>query len=225
MLTCLWSSTVPAAGAPPTLVLPDGCADLIWRTNGEAFIAGPDTGPVVSRLPPGTVLVGARFGPETAGAEFGIGLDELRDQRVSLAAVMPRVACQLRGVRQPAAAVKELTEIAGQLAITRPPDPLVREAARRLADPRVRVEALAGQLGLSDRQLRRRCQAAAGYGPKTLQRVLRFRRFVARVDGGARDLARIAQEAGYADQAHLTRECAQLAGLSPTVLARARTVS
>ncbi len=39
---------------------------------------------------------------------------------------------------------------------------------------------------------------------------------------GAGDLAVIAAEAGYADQAHLTRECGQLAGLTPAALARQR---
>jgi hypothetical protein len=45
------------------------------------------------------------------------------------------------------------------------------------------------------------------YGPKTLQRVLRFRRFVSRIDAcpDILDLATLAAEAGYADQAHLTR--------------------
>jgi AraC-like DNA-binding protein len=77
--------------------------------------------------------------------------------------------------------------------------------------------------------LRRRCQDAVGYGPKTLQRVLRFRRFVAQIDAaagnpraGAGDLATIAARAGYADQAHLTRECRRLAGLTPAALARQR---
>ena len=32
------------------------------------------------------------------------------------------------------------------------------------------------------------------------------------------DLARLAFEAGYADQAHLTRECSRLAGLPPAAL-------
>jgi methylphosphotriester-DNA--protein-cysteine methyltransferase len=76
--------------------------------------------------------------------------------------------------------------------------------------------------------LRRRCQAVVGYGPKTLQRVLRFRRFVSRIDAGppagraAHDLAALAADAGYADQAHLTRECRALAGLTPAALARQR---
>jgi AraC-like DNA-binding protein len=37
-------------------------------------------------------------------------------------------------------------------------------------------------------------------------------------DGGRPDLARLALEAGYADQAHLTRECSRLAGLPPAAL-------
>ena len=81
-----------------------------------------------------------------------------------------------------------------------------------------------------------------GYGPATLRRVLRFRRFVswadagqgtgaAQADGAAGgggdlpdrgDLAGVAFELGYADQAHLTRECARLAGLTPAALVAAR---
>jgi AraC-like DNA-binding protein len=57
-----------------------------------------------------------------------------------------------------------------------------------------------------------------------LHRVLRFRRFLARVDAsrGAADLADVAALAGYADQAHLTRESTSLAGLPPAALARVR---
>ncbi len=41
---------------------------------------------------------------------------------------------------------------------------------------------------------------------------------------GRLDLAAIAAEAGYADQAHLTRECGKLSGLTPAALARQRTI-
>ena len=74
------------------------------------------------------------------------------------------------------------------------------------------------------RQLRRRFHAAVGYGPKTLQRVCRFQRFVREVDeaGGRCDLALTAAEAGYADQSHLTRDCVELSGLTPAALAGLR---
>ena len=103
-------------------------------------------------------------------------------------------------------------------------DPVVRAAAVGAARPRTPVEALGAGLGIGERQLRRRFDDAVGYGPKTLQRVLRFQRFLAlaeaeRTAGGADpDLARLAFAAGYADQAHLTRECTRLAGLPPAAL-------
>jgi AraC-like DNA-binding protein len=76
-------------------------------------------------------------------------------------------------------------------------------------------------LGLSERQLRRRFVDAVGYGPKTLARILRFQRFLA-LAGSGEDLARLALAAGYADQAHLTRETRRLAGRTPLELANAR---
>ena len=101
---------------------------------------------------------------------------------------------------------------------------MVRAAVVGAARPRTPVEALGVGLGIGERQLRRRFDDAVGYGPKTLQRVLRFQRFLAlaeaeRAPGAADpDLAQLAFAAGYADQAHLTRECTRLAGLPPAAL-------
>jgi methylphosphotriester-DNA--protein-cysteine methyltransferase len=83
-------------------------------------------------------------------------------------------------------------------------------------------EQVAAEVGLSMRQLRRRCHETVGYGPKTLQRVMRFRRFVSRIDAGDQDLAAIAAAAGYVDRTHLTRECLKLADLTPAALAKVR---
>ena len=102
------------------------------------------------------------------------------------------------------------------------PDPLVLAATRRLGFPGSRVDELADALGISERQLRRRFHDSVGYGPKTLDRVLRFRRLVAQtgaVAAGESDLARVAADLGYADQAHITRNCIRLSGLSPARLA------
>jgi methylphosphotriester-DNA--protein-cysteine methyltransferase len=117
-----------------------------------------------------------------------------------------------------------MLDVAAYLAVGARPDPAVAQATALLRDPRARTEDVAAEIGLSVRQLRRRCHAAVGYGPKTLQRILRFRRFVARIDRDQHlgDLAAVAAETGYADQAHLTRECVTLAGLTPVALARKR---
>jgi AraC-like DNA-binding protein len=79
------------------------------------------------------------------------------------------------------------------------------------------VAGLSVELGLSERQLRRRCLDLFGYGPKVLDRVLRLERALAAARGGEA-FARVAAGAGYADQAHLAREVRALAGVPLTEL-------
>jgi AraC-like DNA-binding protein len=55
-----------------------------------------------------------------------------------------------------------------------------------------------------------------GYGPKRLGRVLRLRRALALARAGE-ELAAAAFCTGYTDQAHLSRDCRELAGVPPTV--------
>jgi AraC-like DNA-binding protein len=77
-------------------------------------------------------------------------------------------------------------------------------------------------IGISERQLHRRFSAAIGYGPKMFQSVLRFQRLLktAREMRGEQSMAHLAASAGYADQAHMTRDVQRLANLRPTVLFR-----
>jgi AraC-like DNA-binding protein len=222
-LACLWVRVAPADAVTAKRVLPDACADVIWSAGRGAIVAGPDTGPALTPVPPGAIIVGARFAPGAGGPAPGIQLSELRDQRVSLDVAWPELDRRLPGDLAPAAALREVAVVATELARAALPDRAIGEAARALACPAARVEHLAAGLGLSERQLRRRCHATVGYGPKTLHRVLRFRRFLRASDAtAAPDLARLAADAGYADQAHLTRECVRLAGLTPAALARSR---
>jgi AraC-like DNA-binding protein len=220
---CLWVSVASPSEAEPVAVLPDGCTDLVWQSGVGAFVAGPDTGPAPAARPPGTVFVGARFRPGAGGAALGVPLSELLDQRVDAADLPAVAAARLPGSLAPAEAMRRVATIAASLVTERPPDLLVLEAVRRLGATGPRADQVAASLDVSERQLRRRCQAAIGYGPATLARILRFRRFLSRVDAGpAGDLAGAAAEAGYADQAHLSRESTRLAGLTPAALARAR---
>ena len=200
----------------PGLVLPDGCTNLVWEQGRGAFVAGPDTGPVPTTMTAGTVILGVRFRPSAGGPALGLPLSELRDQRVDLADLRPADARRLPGTLDPDTAMARALDVTATLVTGGAPDAAVTRAARLLYDPQARAEDVAAEVGLSLRQLRRRCHAAVGYGPKTLQRVLRFRRFVSRIDAGPNaqkspevlDLAAIAADAGYADQAHLTRESA-----------------
>jgi AraC-like DNA-binding protein len=226
-VACLWARVTTSGVGRPGLVLPDGCADLIWEQGRGAFVAGPDTGPVPTMMAAGAVVLGVRFRPSAGGPALGISLSELRDQRVDLADLRPGDARRLPATLDPDTAAARVLDVAAALVAGGAPDTAVTWAAHLLRDPRARTEDVAAEVGLSMRQLRRRCHSAVGYGPKTLQRVLRFRRFVSRIDArpwhpGDLDLAVLAAEAGYADQAHLTRECGRLSGLTPAALARQR---
>ncbi|RBY92707.1 helix-turn-helix domain-containing protein [Blastococcus sp. TF02A-30] len=104
------------------------------------------------------------------------------------------------------------------------PDPAeVREAWRltTATGGRLPVSRLAAHVGWSTRHLEQRFRAATGLRPKEAARVVRFdrarRELASRSAAGRRlDLAGLAVAAGYADQAHLTREWREFAGLPPT---------
>ncbi len=222
-VACLWTRFIAEDAERTALVLPDGCTDLIWEQGRGAFVACPDTGPVLTSIA-GRVIVGVRFRPSAGGPALGVPLSELRDQRIDLADLRPADARRLSAALDPATAVSRALDMTAALVHDGAPDPAVTWVVRLLHDPRARTEDVAAEVGLSLRQLRRRCHTAVGYGPKTLQRVLRFRRFLSRIDARPEvlDLAALAAETGYADQAHLTRECARLSGLTPAALARTR---
>src|SRR6478609_2125181 len=204
-VACVWTS-VSRGG----VILPDGCVDPVWRGDG-LIVAGPATGAIESPVPLGTTVFGVRFRLGVAGAALGVPAVEFADLSVDAEAVLGRGA----GDRVAGGGMPALLELVR--ARLRPVDPLDRAAALAMARPETRVAELGAALGVSERQLRRRFLDAVGYGPKTLARVLRFQRFL-QLSAARADLARLALDAGYADQAHLTRETRRLSGRTPAEL-------
>jgi len=222
---CVWSNAA-GAGGHVERVLPDGCADIVWIDGEGIVVAGPATHQVIVNIPAGAAALGVRFGPGAAGAALGVAAHELRDRTVVLEDVWGRPATELAerlAGAQPARRLALLAAaVARRLDGARAPDPLVTRASTLLARG-MPVTSTSREVALTDRHLRRRFHDAVGYGPKTLQRVLRLRRFLALAESGAGpDLARVAVESGYSDQPHLTRECGELAGLPPAALLASR---
>jgi AraC-like DNA-binding protein len=212
-IACFW---VRRGDGGSVRVLPDSCTDIVWRPGVGAVIAGPDSEAWSSQTQPGEPIVGARLLPGAGGAALGVPLAELRDMRAPVEALGVEWWGELSDELDPDAAPAAVARVALRLVSQAPPDPAVQAAVIRLMDPGQRVDELATSLGFSERQLRRRFLAAVGYGPKTLQRVLRLRRFLSSVASDG--LAGAAAGAGYADQAHLTRDCRALTGLTPAQL-------
>ncbi|NLU85006.1 helix-turn-helix domain-containing protein [Rhodococcus sp. HNM0569] len=205
----LWQST--ADGPGPGTILPDGCMDLVV-TSGRVLVAGPDTRAVVVDRERGATATGLRFDSGVLPALLGVPARELTDLREPLEQVRPDlVPGEFDGT------AGSLVRIAVRARAHAAPDPVVREAARLLRRG-APVRETAGAIGYGERQLRRMALQHFGYGPKTLSRIARFQRALALA--GTMPAADIARDAGYADQAHLVRECTELTGTSFGALTR-----
>jgi AraC-like DNA-binding protein len=218
-VACVWTSH-----DGEVRVLPDACVDIVFSA-GRLVVAGPATEATVAPATPGQPRHGLRFRIGAAGPALGLPAAELRDEGVALSEVWGRdaraIEDRVAAASSPEAALAALTRgVAQRLPPVDAADREVRQACLTLATERQgSVAATARAVGLSERQLRRRFEAAVGYGPGTLTRVVRFQRFLAEAAAApATPLARLAADAGYADQAHLARECRRLAGVPPSAL-------
>nr|WP_239062291.1 helix-turn-helix domain-containing protein [Streptomyces sp. SID13031] len=208
--------------------LPTGGVEIHFPIGGRPQLVGPLTGPEIEVIPAHTTVVGVRFHPGTA-PPLPTVLDDLVDQRLGLAELWRSSADRLVEAMAlagtPERALRYLqVHLLQEFRSTVRVDPLVGEAVQALMPWRpVNIDTLATHLALSPSQLRRRCLHAVGVSPKVLQRTLRFQGFLALFQAGATapgrrgadGLAGLAVDAGYADQAHLSRECLRLTGLTP----------
>lgn len=224
---------IQRTGAAPYVQrhLPTGGIEIHFPIGGRPQLVGPLTGPVVEVIPANTTIVGVRFHPGTA-PPLPAMLDDLVDQRLGLAELWRTSADRLvetmalAGTPERALAFLQahlLQEFRTRVRV----DPLMGEAVRALMPWQpVNIDTLATHLALSPSQLRRRCLHAVGMSPKVLQRTLRFQGFLALAQAGAAatgrrgadGMAGLAIDVGYADQAHLSRECLRLTGLTPRQL-------
>jgi transcriptional regulator GlxA family with amidase domain len=98
-------------------------------------------------------------------------------------------------------------------------EPRVRRALllmeQNLARP-IAVASVAAELGLSARQLERLCRQHVGMGPASLYRQLRMRYANWLIENTDRSVTDIANEAGFADCAHFSRQFKDAYGLSPS---------
>lgn len=196
-----------------TLVLPDGCMDLIWHEGGF-LVAGPDTR-AHRTAAAGNRSVGLRFAPGVGPHVFGIRADEVRDARVPLGELWPDAvvrrlfhAAEADPLRAISAEARRRLDGVGR--------PVETAIAAQLARGSSVAQVAAG-VGWSERRLYRKSVSAFGYGPKTLARVLRFDRALGLARAGT-PLAQVAAETGFSDQAHLAREVRALSGTSMTGL-------
>jgi AraC-like DNA-binding protein len=212
---CWWEQRVSSARVQR--VVPDGCADILVFADGPVVLAGPAMRVALPRLGAGTHVRGLRLRTEALATALGLPGEEIRELTLPLSSVL--AGRDTRRVREAVWSGRFPEPLRGDRV-----DGRVRHAVRRLwagADPGV----VAAEADLTGRHLRRLLLAHTGLGPKSLQRVGRFQRFLRVAETAAAwpaTLALGAAGAGYADQAHLAREVRELTGLTPSALLRER---
>lgn len=203
-------STIPA----------DGCTDLILR-DGHLSVAGPSTRWIATRRDGDGGSVGLRLPPGFAGAVLGTSAVELVDRAAAIEDALPHdTAAGLRAAMLSAAKSPGLVDAISARVLDRmAPSRLRLNFIRHAAGRATSVGAVAVELGESERTMRRRMLSDFGYGYATLVRIQRAalaRQFLER----GTTSSEAAAAAGYADQAHLTREFRKLVGLTPAQFSR-----
>lgn len=179
---CVWTNAIPDDHVGPVVVVPDGCVDLLWR-EGALRVAGPDVKSATPFLQPGTTIVGMRFQPGAAKNWLGLPMSELVGQQVDLVEFWGQRASEMSDrIGQVSIPEKQSVLLQSELLRLMPEkEEPAQDAAvvfslmrRDAAEPGTKISNILDRLDLSPRTLRRHSHEHFGYGPKTLDRILRF---------------------------------------------------
>jgi AraC-like DNA-binding protein len=207
-------------------VLPDPCVNLSVEPAGR-FLYGVGRGRSLHQLEGKGMVIGTKFRPGGFSGFRPGPVSELSGRVLTLPEAFGSAGAGLDLALVQAPDVPAIVDAVSQFLRARrpPPDPeraLVMEIveAMREATPGARVAGVAARFALTPRALQRLFAEHVGTTPK--QALQRFRRQHA-VDrlshGSCGNLARLAAELGYFDQAHLARDFRTTLGRSASVIA------
>jgi AraC-like DNA-binding protein len=161
---------------------------------------------------------------------FGLAMHELADEVVSLEDALPRSLGRLADELEDLPSWEERfarldATLSERLDAARTPSPDVTWAWSILERTygRAPLGWICDRLGRSRRHLAARFREQVGLPPKTVARIMRFDRAVSLLGRADANLADVAFECGYFDQAHLSREFREFAGTSPAAFVRRMT--
>jgi AraC-like DNA-binding protein len=208
-----------------SLILPDGRCDIMLRFKQDCSLApklqitGPATKAYVVEFEADDRWIGVRFRPESAGVLWGAELEKsvnlvLHDS--AALKIVPHLSVLERRDLS-LAHLSEALESSGLLNDQQSSDDRLPQALDILhtSGGRVRIDELAAMVGCSSRHLNRLFRSNIGIQAKTYGQIAQFHRALQLISDQRLSIADAAYEAGYADQAHLTRKFRQFGGFTP----------
>ncbi|MCA8973799.1 MAG: helix-turn-helix transcriptional regulator [Planctomycetes bacterium] len=204
---CYW---VKRGSSPAIDVLADGCVDFLFDCGDapQARVIGAMTAPHAVSACARSDIVAVRFRPRGAYPFVRADLAELTDGAVAFDDLAASHRWLRDRVFDAAAVGPRLRAIEAWLLANLPRRGDAIDAALTILERRggaVRIDELAGEVGVSRQWLCRGIRERAGLSPKLLARILRLRA-IERVAASGSGLAELAQRFGYCDQAHLARD-------------------
>jgi AraC-like DNA-binding protein len=224
-----WLVSWDLRGRDPHLqhTLPHPGAHLVAE-RGRAEIMGVLTGRFTRRLEGEGRAFGIRFRPAGLRPFLGAPVSTLTDRRVAVADVFGPDGDRLVARLLAGGGHERLAATAEAFLLDRLPDPdpnvarVNRVVDQIMADPSItRVRDLADRAGIATRRLQRLFATYVGVTPKWVIRRSRLHEAVERLDEGHDvDLAFLARDLGYFDQAHFARDFRATVGRPPAAYAR-----
>jgi AraC-like DNA-binding protein len=217
------------------LVLPDGRGDIILRFNISEnspvlpiilVVAGPSTSFHYATLTPDLYFIGARLRPGFLERILNITAVSLRNRVLVGDAALAAVPALLP-LTAPASSIDELVSRLNSFVHEQLSNLSPRLGANKSLDLIDTVHTGGGRLSIMDlskmhdvsaRTVHRQIVQATGLAPKELNQILQFHRALRLLRDHRLKPAEAAFEAGYSDQAHMTRAFRKLGGFTPAQL-------
>ena len=235
-VAAVWRLADEAPAGTVQTIYPDGHCELIvhfgappdcwdertgWHAQARTLFAGQRLSAVRLRSSAALDCLGLRLQPEASGLAGADTLRNSRERIVDLAGVDPALSAALASAARSFVDgdASPLWRLLGERIRAVPLDATVAAAVAELRDTggQQRIERLRRN-GLSLRSLQTRFRRAVGLTPKEFGRVMRLQATLRALDSGDASLSDVAADAGFADQAHVTRELRRVTGLAPARL-------
>jgi AraC-like DNA-binding protein len=234
---CIWWSNRSDDSRVSEHMLPTGTAHLIfslhdapitWAPPGRhndlrswtrGIVHGPQSSYYVTGPKPKGRVIGVSFQAGMAGAILGVPLDELQDRHICIEDLWGSRANELRERLATAPSPQAAIDVLERDLIARLHRPLLlHPAVAQALRPAlgVRVTEIQQRSGYSPRHFIELFRSNVGLAPKQFYRIQRFSTALASIARGRMPLVDVAIASGYSDQAHLSREFRELAGVSPS---------
>jgi len=238
-IKCFWYNSMDYGGLPASFeVQPDGYAEIIFYFGSTCSIATPEgllplpspfmmgllNQPALFQAQNRLEIIGIRCFPWTVFDLLGLpaGKDGVRIFEHPIAQLQATLAEWIR-VGNIAEALVQVQQYFLRVRREIAADTLLSKAglAMRAAHGTLPVRQVAAAAHATVRTLERKFKQSAGYTVKDVSGLMRFEQVRNHLwQHPAANLAGLAQELGYTDQAHLSREFKRYSGTTPAAFAR-----